>query len=123
VPKTQRMSRAPIFRHGAADSDHNGRARPLVFAAVMLAVFVTTVIVLAVQAGTDAAMLTTLFSIVVAGTVCGLFGTAMAVKETHADRHAMAAHVVSGRATAGRVVGAPAAVDRDIVGDEVISSH
>jgi uncharacterized membrane protein YdcZ (DUF606 family) len=117
------MSRAPIFRHGAAGSDDNGRVRPLAFAAVMLAVFVTTVIVLAVQAGTGAAMLTTLFAIVVAGTVCGLFGTAMAVKETHADRHAMAAHVVPARATTGRVVGAPAAVGRDIVADEVTSTQ
>jgi uncharacterized membrane protein YdcZ (DUF606 family) len=69
--------------------DGPGRARPLVYAGVLLAVFVTTVIVLAVQAGTDAAMLTTLFAIVIAGTACGLWGTAMAVRDT--DAHLPAA--------------------------------
>jgi len=70
----------------------NGRTRPLVFAAVVLALFVATVIVLAVQAGTDAAMLTTLFAIVVAGIACGLWGTAMAIRETHGEHHAPGTH-------------------------------
>ncbi|MGA2520038.1 MAG: hypothetical protein ABSG81_04375 [Acidimicrobiales bacterium] len=81
MPRTEpELDRAAI-RHG------NGRIRPLAYAAAVLAVFVTTVIVLAVQAGTDAAMLTTLFAIVIAGTVCGLWGTAMAIRETHPEFH------------------------------------
>jgi hypothetical protein len=57
--------------------------RPLTYAALAMAVFVSTVIVLAVKAGTSAAMLTTLFVLVLASTACGLWGTAMAVREAH----------------------------------------
>ena len=67
----------------------NGRVRPVVLAAVTLVLFVVTVIVLAVQAGTDTAMLTTLFAIVVAGIACGLWGTAMAIRETHGEHPAL----------------------------------
>ena len=56
--------------------------RPLFYASAVLAVFLTAVIVLAVKAGTSAAMLTTLFIIVLAATACGLWGTAMAVRDT-----------------------------------------
>ncbi len=81
------MPRTEPERDRAAARDGNGRVRPLAYAIVALVVFVTTVIVLAVQAGTDAAMLTTLFAIVIAGTACGLWGTAMAIRETHPELH------------------------------------
>ena len=57
--------------------------RPLTYAALAMALFVSTVIVLAVKAGTSVAMLTTLFVLVLASTACGLWGTAMAVREAH----------------------------------------
>jgi hypothetical protein len=60
---------------------HLGRVQPLAYASVMLIVFVTTVIELAVKAGTGTAMFTTLVAIVVAGTVCGLWGTTMTLKQ------------------------------------------
>jgi hypothetical protein len=61
----------------------DSRGRALTYAAIVFAIFVTTVIVLAVKAGTSVAMLTTIFAIVLAATACGLWGTAMAVRDTH----------------------------------------
>jgi len=88
------MSRDETHDEHAPDVRGNGRARPLLYAAVMLVVFVATVIVLAVQAGTDTAMLTTLFAIVIAGTACGLWGTAMAIRDTQAHLpHVMEHHL------------------------------
>ncbi|HUI03309.1 MAG TPA: hypothetical protein VLZ77_07190 [Acidimicrobiales bacterium] len=63
--------------------DAGGTRTPLVCAAAVLAVFVVTVTVLAVKAGANAAMLATIFIVVMAATACGLWGTAMAVRETH----------------------------------------
>ena len=60
------------------------RGRPLACALVMLVVFLSTVIVLGVQAGTGTAMLTTVVAIVAATVACGVWGAAMAVKETQA---------------------------------------
>ncbi|HUY21114.1 MAG TPA: hypothetical protein VMV22_02115 [Acidimicrobiales bacterium] len=69
-----------------ADVAPPGRIRPLAYAVPMLVVFVTTVIVLAVKAGADAAMLTTLFAVTLGGTALGLWGTAMAVREIDGHR-------------------------------------
>ena len=63
-----------------------GRVQPLAYAAVALVVFVTTVIVLAVKAGTGTAMGITLVAIVVAGTMSGLWGISMAARRTGGDR-------------------------------------
>ena len=70
------------------DEDAGARLTPLVCAAAVLSVFVATVVVLAVKAGASVAMLTTIFVIVMAATACGLWGTAMAVRETHHHGHA-----------------------------------
>jgi len=69
--------------------DAGGTRTPLVCAAAVLAVFVVTVTVLAVKAGANAAMLATIFIVVMAATACGLWGTAMAVRETHHHGHAL----------------------------------
>ena len=66
-----------------APRGYASHVRPLTYAALAMAVFVSTVIVLAVKAGTGAAMLTILFVVVLASTACGLWGTAMAVREAH----------------------------------------
>ena len=71
------------------DPEAGTRRTPLVCAAAVLTVFVLTVIVLAVKAGASVAMLTTIFVIVMAATACGLWGTAMAVRETHHHGHAL----------------------------------
>ena len=75
--RAQARAQAQVDAPGVA---HPGRIQPLAYASVMLIVFVTTVIELAVKAGTGTAMLTTLVAIVVAGTVCVLWGTTMALR-------------------------------------------
>jgi hypothetical protein len=77
---TKAMAVAP--EHADTPVQALGRVQPLVYAAVVLVVFVTTVTVLAVKAGTGAAMVITLVAIVVAGTMCGLGGTTMARRGT-----------------------------------------
>ena len=77
---TRSMALAPP--HADTPVHELGRVQPLVYAAVVLVVFVTTVIVLAVKAGTSTAMFITLVAIVVAGTMCGLWGTTMAMRGT-----------------------------------------
>ena len=71
---------------GTGTGDGAGRAdrrfRPRTYALATSVAFVATVVVLALQAGTGTAMLTTLFTVVAAGMVCGLWGTAMAVRDT-----------------------------------------
>ena len=73
---------------GLVDAAPNGRIRPMAYAVPMLVVFVTTVIVLAVKAGADAAMLTMLFAVTLGGTALGLWGTALAIREieSHHER-------------------------------------
>ena len=84
------MTRSPRTE-AHAPREYASHMRPLAYAAVVLAVFLTAVIVLAVKAGSSAAMLTTLFVVVLAGTACGLWGTAMAVRDTH-DHHLSTNH-------------------------------
>jgi hypothetical protein len=81
---TKVMALAP--EHADGPVHEMGRVQPLVYAAVVLGVFVTTVIVLAVKAGTGTAMVITLVAIVVAGTMCGLWGTTMAARGRAARR-------------------------------------
>ncbi len=66
----------------------------LAYAVAMLAVFVTTVIVLAVKAGTDAAMLTMLVAVTLGATALGVWGTAMAVREIEGHREPAVDHVL-----------------------------
>jgi len=73
-------------RHDTPEArGYQSRVRPLAYAAVVLALFVTTVLILAAKAGTSAAMLTVLFTVVLLATACGLWGTAMAVRDTGND--------------------------------------
>ena len=60
-----------------------GRLVPVVYAATVLAVFVTTVAVIAVKAGTSSAIVTGVVTVTVAGTAFGLWGAAVAVRDTH----------------------------------------
>ena len=54
----------------------------IVVSSVILAVFVATVISLAVEAGTGTAVLATILAVAIAVTAVGLLGVAMAVRET-----------------------------------------
>jgi hypothetical protein len=81
---TKAMALAP--ERADAPVPEMGRVEPLVYAAVVLGVFVTTVIALAVKAGTGTAMVITLLAIVVAGTMCGLWGTTMATRGTGREK-------------------------------------
>ena len=60
-----------------------GRVVPVVYAAAVLAIFVTTVAVIAVKAGTSSAIVTGVVTVTVAGTAFGLWGAAVAVRDTH----------------------------------------
>jgi len=70
--------------HAEAPASRRAGARPLVYALVTAAAFIATVVVLALQAGTGTAMLTTVFVAVGALVVCGLWGTALAVRDSEA---------------------------------------
>jgi hypothetical protein len=54
----------------------------IIVSSMILAVFVATVIALAVEAGTSIAVLTAILAVAVLVTATGLWGAAMAVKET-----------------------------------------
>ena len=56
--------------------------RPLFYASVILAVFVVSVITMALKDGASGAVVTTLLSFAITGTAVGVWGTAMAVRET-----------------------------------------
>jgi len=70
------------------------RMSVLAYAVAMLAVFVTTVIVLAVKAGTDAATFTMLLAVTFGATALGLWGTAMALREIEGHREPVVEHVL-----------------------------
>jgi len=55
---------------------------PLLYAAAVLAVFVGTVAVIAVKAGTSSAIVTGVVTVTMAGTAFGLWGASMAVRES-----------------------------------------
>jgi hypothetical protein len=56
--------------------------RPLFYAGVILVVFVVSVITMALKDGASGAVVTTLLSFAITGTAVGVWGTAMAVRET-----------------------------------------
>jgi hypothetical protein len=56
--------------------------RPLFYACVILVVFVVSVITMALKDGASGAVVTTLISFAITGTAVGVWGTAMAVRET-----------------------------------------
>jgi hypothetical protein len=58
---------------------------PFLYGLAILAVFVGTVAVIAVKAGTSSAIVTAVLTVAVAGTAFGLWGAAIAVKETGAS--------------------------------------
>jgi hypothetical protein len=68
---------------------HTGRVVPVLYAAAVLTVFVTTVAVIAVKAGTSSAIVTGVVTVTVAGTAFGLWGAAAAVRDTHDPTRAM----------------------------------
>jgi len=55
---------------------------PLFWMSVVVAVFVLAVIMMAIRDGASGAVLTALACVVITGIAFGLWGTAMAVKET-----------------------------------------
>ncbi len=57
--------------------------RPWFYALVIPAVLVVAVITLALQDGTNGAVVTAFVVVATAGTAVGLWGTAMAVRDTH----------------------------------------
>ncbi len=67
---------------GAGTVGGQRRAVPLLYGLVMLAVFVVTVTVIAVKAGSSSAIVTAVVTVAVAGTAFGLWGASMAVRET-----------------------------------------
>ena len=58
------------------------RTAPVLYGVGILAVFVVTVAVIAVKAGSSSAIVTAVVTVAVAGTAFGLWGASMAVKET-----------------------------------------
>ena len=85
------MAHAPhaLVQHAPRDDEQDvaarrGGFRPLLYGVVTAVAFVTTVVVLALQAGSGAAMLTTVFVVLGAVVLCGVWGTAMAVRESEA---------------------------------------
>jgi hypothetical protein len=76
------MSR-PIPTPFGSSTGRRKRARSLLGALVLLVVFVSATTAMAVTAGMSAAVTTGLLTVAVVGTAVGLWGTAMAVKETH----------------------------------------
>ena len=56
--------------------------KPLLWTSIIVVVFVLAVITMALRDGAGGAALTVLVCVVVAGTAVGLWGTAMAVRET-----------------------------------------
>ncbi len=58
------------------------RVKPVLWASVALAVFVVAVIAMAFRDGAGGAALTALVYVATAGTAFGVWGTAMAVRET-----------------------------------------
>ena len=62
--------------------DESRLSRPLVYAGAILAVFVVAVIMTGLEDGPSAAAVTALLALALAGTVVGVWGTAMAVRET-----------------------------------------
>ncbi|MGD0381043.1 MAG: hypothetical protein ABSC30_13770 [Acidimicrobiales bacterium] len=66
----------------SAGEDEGRTVRPAVYAFVILAVFVVAVTTMGLRDGPSGAMVTALLSLAVAATAVGVWGTAMAVKET-----------------------------------------
>jgi len=56
--------------------------RPIVYSCVVLSVFAGTVITMAFEDGASGAVMTAFLAVAVAVTAVGVWGTAMAVKET-----------------------------------------
>jgi hypothetical protein len=69
-------------RLDSAGEDEGRTVRPAVYAFVILAVFVVAVTTMGLRDGPSGAMVTALLSLAVAATAVGVWGTAMAVKET-----------------------------------------
>ena len=67
---------------GRWNEPHGERsAMPILYGLAILAVFVCTVAVIAVKAGTSSAIVTAVLTVTVGGTAFGLWGAAMAVRE------------------------------------------
>jgi hypothetical protein len=77
------MSRLGAWRLGAISAGRRKTSRSLRCAFVILAVFVSATTTMAVTDGVSAAVTIGLVIIAVVGTAVGVWGTAMAVKETH----------------------------------------
>jgi hypothetical protein len=70
-------------RHiASAPKDERRKIRPLVYGSVILLVFVGAVIMMTMKDGASGAVETALLAFAIAATALGVWGTAMAVKET-----------------------------------------
>ncbi len=69
-------------RISSAPRDQSRLSRPFVYTGVILAAFVVAVVMTGVEDGPSAAAVTALLALALAGTVVGVWGTAMAVRET-----------------------------------------
>jgi len=100
APRPLSPGGSPAPRHDTAAGLRHRPWRPLLIGLVTVAAFAVTVIVLALQAGTGAAMLTLVCVVVGALVLCGLWGTALAVRESEvhlssALGHELAEHTPS----------------------------
>lgn len=57
--------------------------RPFAYGCMILAVFIAAVTVMSMKDGASGALLTALVAVALAATAVGVWGTAMAVRETH----------------------------------------
>jgi hypothetical protein len=78
-----RMPTKDFRRNGAGRAGERWYVKPLVAAAVILSMFVATVVTMALKDGTSAALVTAFLVFIVAATGLGILGAAMCVRETH----------------------------------------
>jgi FtsH-binding integral membrane protein len=76
------MSMVDSRRLASAPERQRRNIRPRVYAWVTVSVFVAAVVTMAVKEGASGAVVTILLAFAMAGTALGVWGTAMAVKET-----------------------------------------
>ncbi len=76
------MSTMESRRLDSAREDERRNVRPAVYASVILSVFVVAVTAMGLRDGASGAAVTALLAFAVAATAVGVWGTAMAVKET-----------------------------------------
>jgi uncharacterized membrane protein YhaH (DUF805 family) len=79
------MAMSMVDSRPIASEPKSGRrsVRPFVYGCVFLLVFIATVVAMSMKDGASGAFMTALLAVVVAAMAVGVWGTAMAVRETH----------------------------------------